>query len=77
MIYRSSLGIPRLINILAHKCLVLAYGRGVYALTSHIVKEAIADTDSAHRLRFDPLNIFLILAITVMAISAISLLYVV
>ena len=42
-----------------------------------IVKEAIADTDSAHRLRFDPLNLFLILAITCMAILAISLLYVV
>ncbi len=44
-LYQVSRGVPRLINILAHKTLMIAYGRGA----SHIIKEhirlAAADTE--------------------------------
>lgn len=48
-LWRASRGIPRLINILAQKCLMLAYGRGVRRIDSALVRLAIRDTDDARR----------------------------
>lgn len=52
-VFRGSKGIPRLINILAHKALMVAFGKGDHALTDKHVELAIADTESAqqHKLR--------------------------
>lgn len=44
-IYESSRGIPRLVNMLCHKMLLLAYGEGRHQLTLKDVKLAAADTD--------------------------------
>ncbi|MFE8072919.1 AAA family ATPase [Marinobacteraceae bacterium S3BR75-40.1] len=46
---RSSGGIPRLINILAHKSLLAAYGRGDHEVKPVHVKQAVKDTESARR----------------------------
>jgi MSHA biogenesis protein MshM len=43
-IARASGGVPRLINVLAHKCLMLAYGEGEHAVSLAHVALAIADT---------------------------------
>jgi len=48
-LYQGSRGFPRLINILAHKALLLGYGQGVKTITAHHVKLAIADTEGAHK----------------------------
>jgi len=40
---------PRLINILAHKALIAAYGRGEREVTSRHVRQAIRDTDTVVR----------------------------
>jgi len=45
-IFKVSRGIPRLVNILAHKCLLLAYGEGTSQITAKHLKKAIADTES-------------------------------
>jgi MSHA biogenesis protein MshM len=45
-IYKASGGVPRLVNILAHKCLMLAYGEGVPSVTAKHLKMALADTES-------------------------------
>ena len=45
-IYNASQGIPRLINILAHKALLAAYGEGARYVNGRHVKLAIADTES-------------------------------
>jgi MSHA biogenesis protein MshM len=45
-IFRYSGGIPRLVNILAHKCLLLAYGEGTSHITLKHLKKAVADTES-------------------------------
>ena len=42
---RASRGIPRLANIIAHKALMLAYGKGVYEVTAGMIKTAAKDTD--------------------------------
>ena len=43
-IAQASTGVPRLVNILAHKCLMLAYGEGVHRVSTAHVTLAIADT---------------------------------
>jgi MSHA biogenesis protein MshM len=47
LLHQASGGIPRLINVLAHKCLMLSYGQNVRNISAKLVKLAITDTDSA------------------------------
>ena len=47
LLHRSSRGIPRLINVLAHKALLAAYGRGTRRVTPESVRAAAADTEDA------------------------------
>ncbi|GLS89480.1 MSHA biogenesis protein MshM [Psychromonas marina] len=49
-ISQASRGIPRLINILSHKILMLSYGEQHYKITNKLVKEAVADTEDAYAL---------------------------
>lgn len=44
-IYKASAGIPRLINILCHKALLVAYGRGDTKVTQVHVLRAVEDTE--------------------------------
>ena len=45
-IYRASSGFPRLVNILAHKSLMVAYGEGRREVDKTHVRQAIKDTES-------------------------------
>lgn len=45
-LFRFSGGVPRLVNILAHKCLLQAYGEGTAQVSRKHVKRAVADTES-------------------------------
>lgn len=47
VIHRASGGVPRLINILAHKTLMLAYGRGDHEVKLGDALRAVADTPAA------------------------------
>jgi MSHA biogenesis protein MshM len=44
---RASAGVPRLVNVLAHKCLMLAYGENEHRVTHRHVAAAAADTAGA------------------------------
>lgn len=46
-LYAGSGGIPRLVNILAHKALMLAYGEGAQQVVADHVKAAVKDTMAA------------------------------
>lgn len=46
-LHRASHGIPRLINILAHKALMAGFGEGARYITDRYMKLAILDTESA------------------------------
>ena len=48
-LYRASAGIPRLVNIIAHKALLLAYGEGASEVLRRHVKAAAGDTPAARR----------------------------
>ena len=46
-IHRASRGLPRLVNILANKALMLAYGEGFMQVTPEHVREAVRDTPAS------------------------------
>ena len=45
-ITKASQGIPRLVNIICHKMLMLSYGQGNYLMTKNQLEAAIKDTES-------------------------------
>lgn len=49
-LYRASGGVPRLVNILAHKALLLTYGQGRMQVAARHIRAAVADTPAARRL---------------------------
>lgn len=51
-IHRASTGTPRLVNVLAHKCLLLACGEGVSRVSMLHVEAAARDTPACRRLDF-------------------------
>jgi len=46
-IHRATSGVPRLVNILAHKAMMLAFGEGVRQVRARHARAAIADTPAA------------------------------
>ncbi|MCW8931773.1 MAG: AAA family ATPase [Gammaproteobacteria bacterium] len=48
LLHSHSRGIPRLVNVIVHKSLILCYGKGERQITRSIMKEAIADTEDAY-----------------------------
>jgi MSHA biogenesis protein MshM len=48
-LYRASGGIPRLVNILAHKALMVSYGQGKQQVSARHVAEAAKDTLTTKR----------------------------
>jgi len=49
LLHRYSGGTPRLVNILAHKALMLAYGEGLTEIRPRLVRAAAEDTPAARR----------------------------
>ncbi|MFT6777067.1 MAG: MSHA biogenesis protein MshM [Paraglaciecola sp.] len=54
LIFKASKGTPRIVNVLCHKALMLAYGEGLQKITQSHVRLSIKDTESADK----KLNIF-------------------
>lgn len=52
LLYRASGGIPRLVNILAHKSMMAVYGEGNRSIHASHVKTALLDTPAARRVSF-------------------------
>jgi MSHA biogenesis protein MshM len=44
-LHRNSRGVPRLVNVLSHKALMSAYGRGEHLICAHHVRRAASDTE--------------------------------
>lgn len=71
-IANASRGIPRLINILAHKALLLSFGEGVTRVKASHVRDAILDTEDASKNSFWSRSIALVLALLTVFIFAIA-----
>jgi len=65
-IYRASRGVPRLINILANKAMMLAYGEGTRKVTAGHARAATSDTPAS----FMPSRAWLWLALVCVAFSS-------
>jgi MSHA biogenesis protein MshM len=48
-LHAASGGIPRLVNIVAHKAMLLAFGEGVVRVSARHVRAAVGDTPAARR----------------------------
>jgi len=48
-LHRASRGVPRLVNILCHKALMVAYGQGVQIIEAAAIQRAALDTDDAQQ----------------------------
>lgn len=49
LLHRASRGVPRVLNILAHKALLVAWGKGHAQVTARHVLPAVLDTQAARR----------------------------
>ena len=67
-IYRASRGVPRLVNILANKAMMLAYGEGSRRVTAQHARAAAADTPASFALS----RAWLWLALACVAFSSIG-----
>lgn len=73
MIYKYTKGIPRLINVVASKCLMLAYAQESYQITTVQVKLAIADTEQNVMVEHNGQRLVtVILIIAIMAMLALA-----
>lgn len=61
-LHRASGGVPRLVNIVAHKAMLLAYGQGMQHVTGDHVAAAAADTPAARRRRWWWVGVAMIMA---------------
>lgn len=73
-IAKATKGIPRLVNVLCHKMLMLTYGEGQYKITTKHLKAAIDDTDDTHLSFFNryPLFVGIIGGISLVAVIFIT-----
>ncbi len=51
IIHKASRGVPRLVNILAHKSLMIAYGQGTRRVGWREIRAAVDDTPASYRVR--------------------------
>ncbi|MEP1448668.1 MAG: AAA family ATPase [Paraglaciecola sp.] len=49
LLYKASKGTPRIVNVLCHKALMLAYGEGTQKITPLHIKLSIRDTEAANQ----------------------------
>jgi len=70
-ITKASQGIPRLVNILCHKVLMLCYGQGGFEVSSQQVNLAVNDTEGALKPMLIQSKAIVITALTLVVLSAI------
>jgi MSHA biogenesis protein MshM len=70
LLYHSSRGIPRIVNILSHKALLVAYGRGHKQIDHKTMRLAVHDTEVARSPRISWLSLFGIGLISTLILTA-------
>ncbi|NQZ81760.1 MAG: AAA family ATPase [Colwellia sp.] len=69
-IAKATGGVPRLVNILCHKMLMLAYGQGQFQIDTWHLKTAVNDTDDTQLLNINYRMIAASTGLVVLALSA-------
>jgi MSHA biogenesis protein MshM len=72
LLFKASKGTPRIVNVLCHKALMLAYGEGTQKITPLQIKLAIKDTEAANQ----PTSVLLLSSVSaVVVLLTFSLVY--
>jgi len=71
-LWKASRGIPRLVNILAHKALMVAYGQGVRQVSIQHIQAAIDDTEDATQEPASPVRSWLLVLAGLVVIGAVA-----
>lgn len=74
-LFRASGGLPRLLNVLCHKALLVSYGRGINRVDTKSMKRAIADTESTQETKYHISANLVLLLTTIVCLSAIFVIY--
>lgn len=76
-LYRASRGVPRLVNILAHKALMAAYGQGAKVVEQQHVTAAVADTEDVQQSMTarNKSNKYVIAGLVIVAVGIAGILY--
>lgn len=69
LLYTASRGTPRIVNVLCHKALMLAYGEGKPQVERSHVQAAIADTEAAEPVRGQAVTPPLLAGITALCLA--------
>ncbi len=75
LLHRYSRGIPRLINLIVHKAMLLCYGKGEKQITTAIMKQAIKDTEDAYEEKASNALRYKLITAVVLIISIVSAVY--
>ncbi len=75
LLHRHSRGIPRLINVIVHKALILCYGKGERQISKAIMKEAIADTEDAYMEKNNSSHFYRLILSSLLLIAVMMLVY--
>lgn len=79
LLHKASGGTPRIVNVLCHKSLMLAYGEGVQKITPQHVRAAISDTEAAlplnkkRRWGWIPTSLFTAASVVTLSITSIHM----
>jgi MSHA biogenesis protein MshM len=69
-IHGASRGVPRLVNVLAHKSMMVAFGEGLHQVRELHVRIAVLDTESAHAPWWRRLLPYAVAFVTALLVSA-------
>jgi len=75
IMYLKSKGVPRLVNILAHKALLATYGKGKKEVGASEVLAAAADTKSVESIGKKPFRLILMLVTVIIVLTGALLVY--
>jgi len=74
-LYRASRGLPRLLNVLCHKSMLVSYGRGLNIIDARAVDRAIADTESTRAYKMQSRKQIMIAWISAIGLTAAVAIY--
>ena len=74
-LFKASKGTPRIVNVLSHKALMLAYGEGKQVIESRHIRLAIDDTEAASTLSLPYWQVLTIVVTSSMLVAALFYMY--
>lgn len=74
-LFHASRGLPRLLNVLCHKALLVSYGRGLNKVDTLSMRRAIADTESALIKKKSIYSIGILMLITIFCSGALFIVF--